>query len=203
MNPILFCDFFGVLSYNKFWQFIYHPDHWLYPRREEIGDFVFFKNNAMVKEWMRGKYSSEDIHKLVEKELDIKFDDLFPIFVESSKVLDISRPILDVIKQKKELGYRTVLVTDNMDSFSRYTKPNNRQLIDVFDGIFDSSITGLLKQDENGKIFRIIASNLGGDLSKSILVDDSKATCELFESLGGKALCVTGEENVLTALALL
>jgi len=113
---------------------------------------------------MRGKHTSEDIHMLVEKELGIKFEVLYPIFVESSKVLDISAPILEAIKQKKELGYRTVLVTDNMDSFVRYTRPNNRMLDQVFDAIFDSYSTGLLKQDQGGRIFKEIAANLNEDL---------------------------------------
>jgi len=138
---------------------------------------------------------------LGKKELDIKFNDLFPIFVESSKALDISTPILEAICQKKELGYRAVLAIDNMDSFVRFTRPNNRLLDEVFNGIFDSYSTGLLKQDQGGRIFKEIAANMNGDLAKSVLIDDSAKTCELFTSLGGKGECVTGEENVLAELA--
>lgn len=32
---------------------------------------------------------------------------------------------------------------------------------------------------------------------ESILIDDSKYNCELFESIRGKGICVTGENEVM------
>lgn len=199
-KKLLLIDFNGVISYNNFWQDIYDPSHKLYKRRTEINDFVFKDNFPIVKEWMTGKHTLEDIHSLIEKELGIKSNYLLPIFVKGAKEIDISSKILSQLKERKSKNYNVLLVTDNMDSFCRFTRPFNSILDDTFEDVYDSYTTGLLKKDNNGEIFRVIANDLGYSLEDSVLIDDSKSNCELFESIGGSSINVTGENNVLETL---
>ncbi|MEP7103256.1 MAG: hypothetical protein ABI721_00930 [Candidatus Dojkabacteria bacterium] len=200
MKPLLFIDFNGVISYNNFWNSIYSEAHELFPRRKEINDFVFIESKDFVKEWMVGKHTSEEAHDLLKDKFGIDKEYLFQIFQKDAIDLDVSALIMGKLKRLKA-KYKLILITDNMDTFSRFTLPNNPILSEVFDGIFISYNTGKLKKTDSGRIFKEIAQIFDGGLDKSIFIDDSKSNCDLFETLGGKSICVTGETEVLKELS--
>jgi len=92
------------------------------------------------------------------------------------------------------------MITDNMDSFDRFTLESHPELIEIFDAIYNSYNTGLLKKQNDGEIFKTILQEFRADMKDAILIDDSKSNCELITYLGGKAINITGEKEVLNAL---
>ena len=54
-KPILFCDFVGVLCYDRFWRSL--PSH----EYEKMQDALFRRDKEMVNDWMRGEYCAEEI----------------------------------------------------------------------------------------------------------------------------------------------
>jgi len=192
---ILFCDFFGVLSYDKFWNTLNNPDHKYYKYYSNIIDYLFNENREIANDWMRGEYTIEQIHRLLNKKIGVPYGSVLKIFKDDCKSLDVSKKLLGKIQSLQEKYYR-ILVTDNMDTFNRYTLPSNPALNLAFDKIINSYDSGYLKSSENGKIFQDTCNNLGYNLTNSCLIDDSKNTCDIFSNLGGKSYCVSGVNNV-------
>ncbi len=148
---------------------------------------------------MVGLHTSEDVHRKIERDLDIDFNYLFPIFKSDAINIDVSVNILSALKKLKE-KYRIILITDNMDSLTRFTIPNNPRMVEIFDGMYISYHTGRLKRDDGGAIFKDICSIYRSDIKDCILLDDSISNCELFEQLGGNVHCVSGEKRVVDTL---
>ena len=115
---LLFVDFNGVISYDPFWKSLLDKNHILNRDLQRIEDFVFKENFDLILDWMVGKYNSEDIHKIISKELDIDYTLLFDNFVSDCKKIDISEKILNKLKSIKS-NYVLILATGNMDSFDR------------------------------------------------------------------------------------
>lgn len=199
MKPILFVDFNGVISYQNFWNSIYSEDHKLFNLRNDINTFVFVENKNFVKDWMVGLHTAEEAHDLIKEKFDIDKDYLFEIFKKDAETIDVSEKILLKLQDLKS-KYKVVMITDNMDTFTRFTLPNNPEISRTFDGIFVSFHTGKLKKTDEGKVFKNIVNLFDSKLEESILVDDSKSNCELFESIGGKSICITGENEVIEKL---
>ncbi len=198
-KPILFCDFNGVLSYNKFWSTFSDPEHKLNPFHSKITNFLFVENREIFDDWMIGKYTSEEIHELISKETGIPFTEAFETFQQECEDLDISVELLKIIKELKSKFY-CILATGNMDSFNRFTLPNNPLLTEVFDEINNSYDIKMLKTTENGKYFLEKCSELGVDIKDCILIDDSSRTCNAFSNLGGTTYCVSGVNQVREVL---
>jgi len=119
MKPILFIDFDGTLCHDRFWRNI-DADSF-----EQIQNFLFSENKLVIQDWMKGVYSSEDINRLISKELNIPFEKIWKVFVEDCKNMTISSNTLNRIEKFRK-DYTTVLITDNMDCFTRFTVPNNK-----------------------------------------------------------------------------
>ena len=109
--------------------------------------------------------------------------------------MNVSADALRSISTLRE-KYHTVLMTDNMDSLTRFTVPA-LDLYRYFDVIENSFENKRLKNDDNGRAFVDVMQRLGASIEQSILVDDSPATCETFTRLGGKACLVTPESPLL------
>lgn len=88
-----------------------------------------------------------------------------------------------------------MLVTGNMDCFSRFTKPA-LSLENYFDEIINSYEVGKLKTDNEGEFFRDYASQHSIPLEECYVIDDSEKVCKIFLSLGGRAFQVTLEDNI-------
>jgi FMN phosphatase YigB (HAD superfamily) len=187
MKPILFVDFYKTISFGLLWHLTPKALH------KEIEGLVF-NHPTLANSWMRGEISSETVNMLIAKKLALDYEELWKIFVESSTTIGISTKALSHIARLKT-AYTTVLVTDNMDSLTRFTVPAY-ELTNVFDQIINSAEVGMLKQDDNGAIFRLVTD----EFSKCILLDDNVQVCSLFENLGGRAYQVNGESETITYL---
>jgi ABC-type phosphate transport system ATPase subunit len=70
--------------------------------------------------------------------LNVDYDYIYDTFVEDCKNIDLSRKIRELLNELKNY-YHIVLVTDNMDSFTKFTVKNNLDYFNVFDSIFNSA----------------------------------------------------------------
>ena len=75
----------GIISYNKYWNSLINPKHNLHKFKNAIEDYLFKKDNNLIKEWMVGKYTSEDIHRILGREIGTPYEELFNQFVEDCK----------------------------------------------------------------------------------------------------------------------
>lgn len=183
MKPVLFIDFDGTLCHDRFWRSLHQSEY------RQIQEILFNQNKEIVADWMRGKYSSEEINAFLADRLGVSYECLWSTFVQDCKTMNISKEALDLIKSLKE-RYRSVLMTDNMDCLDRFTIPA-LGLNSYFDSVVNSFSRKRLKKDENGKAFLDEIQYRQTDIKDCMLIDDSESTCELFQSMGGRALRVT------------
>lgn len=186
MKPILFIDFDGTLCHDRFWRSIDKSSF------EKIQNFLFGENKPIVNDWMRGFHSSEHINQLVSKELNVSFEKVWDIFVADCENMTISDDVLNRIENLKKNFY-TVLITDNMDCFTRFTVPALK-LNSFFDSIINSFDNKKFKSDNSGEIFLQIAKERGSKIENCILMDNSKGACATFSKLGGNTRFVTSEQ---------
>lgn len=188
MKPTLFIDFDGTLCHERFWRSL---DSEL---QEKVQTNLFGSKKEVVRDWMLGKYTSEEINQILAEELDSDYDKLWSTFVNDCEKMAVSREVLDRIQNLRN-QYFTVLITDNMDSLDRFTIPA-LGLNQYFDLVVNSHTEKALKNDENGKSFRKVAERYKSPLSNSILIDNSISSCKVFEDLGGRPCLVTSEKTL-------
>ena len=199
MKKILFIDFDGVLSNMHFWHSLKNPHHKLHDHLPSIKKFLFKENVDLVKNWMLGKHSSEYIHTLISESLNIPYSLLFETFKKDCENMKVSKKILNKLSHLKN-DYCLILATGNMDSFDRFTLPSEKNISQIFHEIHNSFQLGLFKTSNNGEYFKKVITDKKTSFNKCYLVDDSRKTCDLFESLGGKAFCAKKEKGVLNFL---
>jgi FMN phosphatase YigB (HAD superfamily) len=192
MKPILFIDFDGTLCHDRFWRSL-EPTI-----QQKIQANLFGLKKELVRDWMLGKYTSEEINQMLAEELGSDYDTLWSTFVSDCERMFVSQEVLDRIKILRS-RYLTVLITDNMDSLDRFTIPA-LGLDQYFDLIVNSHIEKALKNDENGKSFQKVIEKYQSPISESILIDNSISSCEIFADLGGKSCLVTSEKALVNWL---
>lgn len=188
MKPILFIDFDGTLCHDRFWRNI-DADSF-----ERIQNFLFSENKSVINDWMKGIYSSEDINQLISKELNIPFDKIWKVFVEDCKNMTISSDTLNRIEKLRK-DYETILITDNMDCFTRFTVPAQK-LDSFFDSIVNSFENKKSKGHNEGEVFIQFTDRTNTKVEDCILIDNSKSACATFSKLGGKSYFVTSENTL-------
>jgi len=173
----LYVDFDGTLTNDRYWRSLLEEEY------KKVQDLLFGNDKTLVSEWMRGRYTAEEINRFLEDKLNLPYEYLWKIFVTDCETLSVSRDTLNCVSQLKS-EYVTVLMTGNMDSFSRFTVPALK-LDSHFCYISNSYNEGIHKTDNNGELFRIWADKLNIKLEDSILIDDQEKVCDTFDSLGG------------------
>lgn len=189
---LIFIDFNGVISYKNFWFSLEKDNPIVY---EKINHVLFGENSQMVKDWMLWKYQSEEICKFLSDNLNVDYNYIYDTLVEDCKNIDLSTRIRELLNELKRYYY-IVLVTDNMDSFTRFTVKNNLDYFDVFDSIFNSADEWYFKVDAYLKYINYYNSKVG----LSYLIDDSAWNCKKFIELWWKAINLKWEEQVLENL---
>lgn len=192
---IVFIDWHNTLSWSKYWESLLGKNT---DFTKVVDDFFAFEKEMEAK-WMLGKLRSEDIVKLISSRSGLSEDLLWQTFVSDCQKMHIDPKAISLIKKIKE-KYIVVLVTGNMDCFSRFTVPA-LGLDKLFDRIINSADVGYLKTDYDGKTFTDCFKQYSiSDFSKSFLLDDSEKTCTLFDKIGGRALRVNAKEDTITHL---
>lgn len=189
MKPTLFIDFDGTLCHDRFWRSL-EPE-----LQAKVQTSLFSSKKELVKDWMLGKYTSEEINQILAEESYADYELLWSTFVDDCEKMSISENVLNKIGSLRD-SYFTVLITDNMDSLDRFTVPA-LGLDQYFDLIVNSHAERALKNDENGKSFQKVIEKYQSPLSESILIDNSVSSCKVFEDLGGKSCLVTPENTLV------
>jgi len=149
---------------------------------------------------MVGKYTSEDVHKIIEDNIGVDSQKLFDVFVNNCTNLNISDKILKQVAKLKS-KFHLILITDNMDSLDRFTFPKHLpKLNKIFDRMDNSYNLKNLKRYNNGQYFIERLKEKNAPIEQSILIDDSNTNCEVFKSLGGISYRATTEHEVLSVL---
>lgn len=183
-RTILF-DFDGVLCHDRFYGERVKTQ---YPEVHDwIQENIFGDNDKLVKDWMRGKINAVKINQIIAEHTGINYEKLYKLFVESVRKMKVDERIIDVVQELKQDGRTLGIVTDNMDVFTEITA-SNHNLNELFDTIVNSADYGYLKKDENGKLFDIAMAAVGeNNFSRTLLIDDSVSTIELYRQRGGNA----------------
>lgn len=187
-RPILFCDFDGTLCHQRYWRSLPAGAY------EKVQDLLFRKETTMVRNWMVGKHTSEEVNGHVAQVLEMPPADLWELFVTDCSNMEVNQEALEKIKQLRN-RFTTILVTVNMDSFSRFTSPA-LQLEKYFDVISNSYHEGKHKADNEGELFREYAAKFGVPISECVLIDDNQKVLDVFKAIGGKVCPITPEKDV-------
>ena len=189
----MFIDFDGTLCYDRFWRGLPEEQY------KKVQKLLFGEDKSYLQDWMKGKRTAEEVNHLLAEQLGIPFEEIWTVFVRDAETMTASEKVLKVIGSLRE-KYTTILITVNMDSFSRFTVPALK-LKDYFDDISNSYYEGKFKSDNEGEIFRYYLKKYSAPVERSVLIDDSTAACETFGEVGGITYQVTPEEDVSHHLA--
>ncbi|MFA7170134.1 MAG: HAD family hydrolase [Candidatus Paceibacterota bacterium] len=179
-QAVLF-DFDGVLCKGRFYKESLLSD---YP---EVYDWIqenIFSDKNLVGKWMRNQVDSGGVNKIIAENAGIDYDILNGLYEESIRRMELEKEVLDLAKALKKSGGKIGIITDNMDVFSRITVPTHKLDI-TFDIIINSADHGVLKRDDNGRLFDIALDALGKKIENSLMIDDSASTIELYRQKGG------------------
>jgi len=188
----LFIDFDGTICHDRFWRSLNEDD------RDKVQNLLFSGKNQIVNNWMKGVYSSEEINRIVAKETNIDYESLWNLFVRDCQTMRIESEILALINDLRDI-FHVVLITGNMDCFSRFTVPS-LHLNEYFDVIVNSFDEKQLKSENDGNSF---TKHVKGKITDAILIEDSENSCKVFESLGGTAYKVCSPDDTLKYLNIL
>ncbi len=192
----IFIDFDGTICFDFFWRGV--PDS----LRQKFESFLFRDNGNVVEDWMRGNLTSEQVCHFISENRGLVHDEILKIFVNDCKTMTVKPEILMAIDRCRK-NNNVFLITDNMDSFTRFTEPGLK-LKQHFDKIYNSADYGKLKDDAaEESLFTKALSDSNSDIKKSVLLDNSKKNCEIFKKLGGSSFCVENADHVLTLLKML
>lgn len=195
MKPVLFIDFDGTLCHQRYWRSLPAREH------EMVQELLFRSDRALVDDWMRGRYSAEEINAIVAAHIGMDAGELWKLFVQDCETMTIDPQTLARIDALRA-SYRVILMTTNMDSFTRFTVPA-LHLETYFDAISNSYYEGKKKTDDGGSVFVAYADRSGVPIGRCILIDDQERVCAVFRSLGGTAYRVTRENGIDSYLDLL
>lgn len=187
-KPILFVDFDGTICHDKYWRSLPSQNY------EAIQSLLFGNDKTRVNDWMLGKYTAEEINQFVCDKTGIPYADLWGMFVNDCATMRVPKELLSRLSAQREI-FKTVLITGNMDSFSRFTVPELK-LVNYFDCVSNSYDEGKHKTDNGGEIFVEYAEKYQVALTECILIDDSPGACSLFDALGGNSLLITSEKDI-------
>lgn len=201
-QAIIFIDFHGVMSHGPHWHSLANRQHPLHTIYKDIEFHVFKNNPSLLDNWLLGNITSEEIHEYLKRMLgnDLDHQLLWETFVNDCEQIDISENILNQLKEMRE-HYRIILITDNMDSFNRFTIPKRAQELAVFDDIVNSSSEKRTKIASNCASFLKYINKYGANQSQCLLIDDSVNNCAAFEkNIASKSYCLNNEQDILATL---
>ncbi len=188
MKPLLLLDYDGTICFDRFWRSV---DAALFA---QIQVHLFGADRHMLTTWMRGQLTSEEINQFLALKTNVSYQKLWETFVNDCRTMRVEPQHLQKVRNLRS-RFAAVLMTDNMDCFSRFTVPA-LQLDHSFDAILNSADHGQLKSDDSGSLFSQTAQIYGNAMRDAWLVDNSKQACDHFTALGGNACFVDAKHPV-------
>lgn len=200
---VLFIDWHKTLSYSFFWSQLTDKNHPHNNYHEIITQWLFKKNSHIIEKWMRGLLSSNQICQqlAIENNLDQKI--IFDTLKESAENMQLCSPeIIKIIEDLRLRGIKTIIATDNMDTFRKFTIPS-LGLNKIFDDFLISSELGVLKYDiKNNRIpfFDNFLQKNNLNYTDVLLLDDSEEKSGSYKRLGFKISLVKNSEDLKSYL---
>jgi len=186
MPKIIFLDWNGTLSVSKFWERLANSKHRYHGYFQPIEEFLFKKNDYLIKDWMLGRFDSEEICRIIGEGTGLDPKIIFEELEKSARQMKFVNPQIPAIIREIRKKTKVVVATDNMDTFERFTIPG-MGLEKIFDGFLISCEIGCFKYDlsESGIPFfdNYLKAN-GLSYKEAVLVDDSEERTGTFEKLG-------------------
>jgi FMN phosphatase YigB (HAD superfamily) len=186
----IFWDFNGVLSHDLFYKPLKtsHPKVWDFIQTNIFGS----QSKGKVSKWMRADLNIGDINKLIVQKTGINPEVLNLSLTVGSKNFEIETGHIPIAKELKKMGVKVGLVTDNMDVFDLFVRPNF-DFESIFDVIINSFTYKKLKIEG---LFEIAMKAIGStDYSRTLLIEDSANSINYFKTLGGDTYSYTTFEN--------
>jgi FMN phosphatase YigB (HAD superfamily) len=115
--------------------------------------------------------------------------------------MQVEPELLNIIDSFRD-RYTVILITGNMDSFTRFTVPS-LELEQYFDVISNSYYEGRHKTDDNGALFIKYTTKFAVNIADCLLFDDSDKVLDVFSLLGGDARKVMDAQDTLQQLVTL
>lgn len=194
-KKIVFIDWDGTLCWSRFWESLLKSDL----KFAEVVNNFFVSDKEIVIDWMCGKFKSEEINKIISQKTGLPLDMIWRTFVSDCKKMKVDPEIVILIRELRK-KYSVVLITGNMDCFTRFTVPALK-LNEMFDCIVNSADIGYFKTDYNGKTFIDCLKRFNiDDISSAYLLEDSLKTCTIFNQLGGTAFKINNKEDTVNCL---
>lgn len=204
MKKIIFIDWNRTLSFDLFWGHLKDSAHPNHAHLQPIDEWLFAKNRALIRPWMLGELSLEDISSRMSGDIGISEDVIIEELRHSCEIMQFCIVGLeDLILAIRKRGVKVIVATDNMDTFSRFTVPALK-LNELFDGIINSYDIGHLK-DEASPADRIIffdqvLAEYKLNYSDVVLLDDSPDSSGKYKKLGFDRIIIDSPDTLQRVL---
>ena len=200
---VIFLDWNQTLSHSLFWGHLKDVNNKNNHIERPIINWLFHENRHIVNDWIRGKFSSEEVCEKISLDTGIDRNIIFDELVESCKSMTFYDPeLITIIQNLRQSGLKVVVASDNMDTFRKYTIPTLK-LDSIFDDFLISSEIGFGKEDSlNGRslFFDNYMSEKGFSYNEAVLFDDSANKMEICRELGMDTILVKDPIEFMTDL---
>jgi putative hydrolase of the HAD superfamily len=195
----LICDFGGVLTSPLLEAIAAYQDE-AGITFEEIG-------HAMARiadrdgghplfELEKGRLTEAEFVRLLETELGRSLGRLSTYFANLRR----NEPMIGYVREVRERGIRTALLTNNVREWSRGWRAKVPEIDELFEVVVDSSEVGMRKPEP--EIYRLTLERLGGGLRPPdcVFVDDTDVNCDAARQLGMHAVLFQDTEQAIAEL---
>jgi putative hydrolase of the HAD superfamily len=111
------------------------------------------------------------------------------------KALHANEPMLDLMRELRERGYRMAILTNNVREWEPLWR-NKLPVDEIFELIVDSAWVGMRKPDP--EIYRLTLERLGGlEPAACLFVDDNELNVEAARGLGMRAVQFRSNEQAI------
>jgi putative hydrolase of the HAD superfamily len=199
MTRVLICDFGGVLTSPLQEGFLAYQQESgvsleelgraMAKATEEHGDHPLF----MLE---RGEIGELEFRDRIERHLEAGFDltRLRTLYFER---LVPNRPMIDFVRDVRERGARTALLTNNVREWEPLWRSKVPEIDELFELVVDSAFVGLRKPDP--AIYELTLERLGDGVRPAdcVFVDDLEVNCEAARALGMSAVRFVDAEQAI------
>lgn len=198
---VLFVDWHGVLSKAPLWFSIRSNERHPFRARLEPKTAELFRNQwQTVDDWMRGRYTSEEIVELlaIEQPHSARSDYFLRQLYLDCKSMPMHEPLIRALHHAAA-SWNIVIATDNMDCLVAMAR-QRRDIRRFSDDLISSSDVGVLKAEDPVGFFGAWLDRHGLMFADAVLLDDGKDNCRAFERAGGSSRFVRSPDEAARAV---
>ncbi len=208
MKKVIFIDWNKTLSFDLFWGHLSREEHPNHKHLDAIEKWLFVDNRTIIKPWMKGEITVDDIVESMNKDTGISKKMIIDELKHSCENMTFCfAGIEDLINKIRERGILVIIATDNMDTFDKFTVPALKLDL-LFDDILNSYTLGHLKDESDPSdsilFFDDFLKSHNLRYEDSLLLDDSPDSSGKYEKLGFERKLIDSPqalERILKSLA--